>query len=270
MPTRMFTPAQDLQLAAEYAAGKNYRQLAVEHGGSESSVRSAVLRGGGQTRPQTREARPDLIAPRRFPHASDCEVVWREYESGATMVALAAKYACNVRTIATAIRRAGGQRRPLGRPSQWTAAVTAEAVRAYEGGQGLQEIAARHGVSYAAIRMKLRREGVIPDSLPLRGEDHGSWQGGTTQVQGYLYVKAYAEDLVHCVPNSSGYVAQHRLVMGRSLGRPLKSTETVHHKNGDRGDNRLENLQLRQGNHGNGSRWVCRACGSHDIGPADL
>ena len=40
------------------------------------------------------------------------------------------------------------------------------------------------------------------------------------------------------------YILQHRLIMSQMLGRPLRQGEEVHHKNGDRRDNRRRNLEL--------------------------
>lgn len=59
-------------------------------------------------------------------------------------------------------------------------------------------------------------------------------------------------------PNAAktGRIAEHRAVMSEMLGRPLYPDETVHHKNGDRLDNRPENLELWVTNHHPGQRAI--------------
>jgi hypothetical protein len=66
-----------------------------------------------------------------------------------------------------------------------------------------------------------------------------NWKGGRINHQGYIRVRCEG----HPKASSHGhYVLEHTLVMEKHLGRYLEDHEIVHHINGIRNDNRVENL----------------------------
>lgn len=65
---------------------------------------------------------------------------------------------------------------------------------------------------------------------------------GKTYISSDGYVVEY--QVGHMQADKDGKLLQHRRVVSERLGRRLHSYENVHHKNGNRQDNRPENLEL--------------------------
>ena len=80
------------------------------------------------------------------------------------------------------------------------------------------------------------------------GSLSSNWKGGIHRhTEGYTLIKLQTNDFFFPMADGHGYIAEHRLVMARYLKRCLLPWEIVHHKNGKRDDNRLENLELLPG-----------------------
>jgi len=87
---------------------------------------------------------------------------------------------------------------------------------------------------------KIMRKYKYPNNVK-KGKEHPRWKGGNYEVEnGYVFVRVDN----HPFKNSGSYVAEHRLVMEKHIGRYLQPEEIVHHINRRKNDNRIENLRL--------------------------
>lgn len=78
------------------------------------------------------------------------------------------------------------------------------------------------------------------------GEQNSKWRGGRYKnSDGYMSILLTSDNFFFPMTSKNRpYVMEHRLVMAKYLGRCLLPWEVIHHKNGIKDDNRLENLEL--------------------------
>jgi hypothetical protein len=128
------------------------------------------------------------------------------------------------------------------------------------------------GIPKHNLWRRLRQGWSIEKAISSEGINRRNWKGGRIiDSNGYILVYVSESDpLFSMTQGARAYALEHRMKMARCLGRLLLKSETVHHINGDRSDNRLSNLQLRIGRHGKGQSYCCAECGSSNLRPIEL
>ena len=102
--------------------------------------------------------------------------------------------------------------------------------------------------SYDNVSKRIRMKtfsGACASCAPASGSASGHWKGGRSRNKnGYIGIWIPANHRFAGMRHGRGYVPEHRLLMAQKLGRGLESWEHVHHRNGKKDDNRIENLEL--------------------------
>ena len=228
------TPEIDLMIAARYQATKNAPLISRETEISQSAIYNSLRRQGIERERQGARM-----------NASTTQQILALFAELKSTRLVADRLELPLATIHYALKKHGIPTPKEGRRHNPYAACDRNAAKVLEmceQGCNLDEIGREVGTTGVQVKKFLRRNGVMKEFPKATfGEKHYAWKGRLMDKDGYV--------TIHCKghPNArkhTHYVFEHRLVMEEALGRFLLPSEVVHHRDGVKHNNQLENLQL--------------------------
>jgi hypothetical protein len=202
---------------------------------------------------------------RKFQPVMEQEIV-SKYKTGKyTLEKLGSEFNCSSTTVGNILMRHNCSCRSAGTKSISNVknkfleiSEIKEIKNMWNSGCSISKIARHYKTGYRKIANILMKSNNLTRNIKVN-------EHKTRTEQGYIRVHLSPENPYFCMTGDYCYVMEHRLVMAQHLGRSLSDNETVHHIDGDRSNNKIENLQLRSGRHGKNSSYCCSDCGSHNI-----
>lgn len=153
---------------------------------------------------------------------------------------IAAAFGCSLAVIHRRLKRLGLNRR-CGEMKDWQQKYPdSTVIELYKEHRSLNKVGAIVGCTGKTVWNILEKNGVARRQKGASGVDHPGWKGGKT-VDGRGYIRVHSPDHPYAV---SGYVPEHRLVMEAHIGRYLNPEEEVHHKDHNKTNNNIDNLEL--------------------------
>lgn len=213
------------QMIDLYLAGRTFVEIAREMKTSSGQISKYLRLAGIESRPAQR--RP--TSPER-----EAQIV-QSYLSGLSVEQCCELHRATSETVSQCLKKAGHEMRW----GKWSLAKIERMISAYETGLTVRRAAECIGTNTATIRKYLNLAGIPLRHESQAAEKNPNWKGGRHTGQ-YIYLRR----VDHPYANWCGYVLEHRLVMEEHIGRFLDPEEVVHHRDKNKHNNQIDNLEL--------------------------
>lgn len=195
------------------------------------------------------------------------EKIAKEYIDGNSASILGTKYGCSLKTILNIVNRHGLESKPRGNSYKELSEDNKKIIeQMWDKGCSRNEILECINVGHEILDRWLIEIGKNPKNRFATRENHPMWKGGKRiNGHGYVEILLSKDDPFYCMTNSIDYVLEHRYVMAKHLNKVLYKCHSIHHIDGNRANNNINNLELRTGSHPSGITCICNKCGSKNI-----